>query len=132
MKKRGRRGKPFVVKNGSITVKIYTTPSHGCQSFTLAYWQDGFRKRPTFPTFEKAKSEAELVVNRLGTAQGDVLTLTSADRSAYLRAKEILDVLQRVDGFLMLLKSWAMKRADFVKGHCFRWTIALVVSPRRN
>ena len=90
-KRRRKKGKPFVLKNGSITVKIYATPSHGCQSFTLAYWQDGARKRPTFPTFEKAKAEAELVVNRLGSAQGDVLTLTSADRSAYLRAKEVLD-----------------------------------------
>ncbi len=71
-------------------VKIYCTPSHGCESFTLAYWQDGVRKRPTFPTFDKAKAEADLVVNRLGSAQGDVLTLESADRSAYLRAKELL------------------------------------------
>jgi integrase len=89
--KRRKKTKPVVVKNGSVTVKIYTTPSHECESYTVVYWQDGVRKRPTFPTLEKAKAEADLVVNRLGTAQGDVLTLTSADRAAYLRAKEILD-----------------------------------------
>jgi integrase len=89
LKNRGKR-QPFVVRNGSVTVKIYSTPSHNCESFTLAYWQDGVRKRPTFTTFDKAKAEADLVVNRLGSAQGDVLTLSSADRSAYLRAKELL------------------------------------------
>jgi integrase len=92
-KKKRKKRKHLVVKNGSIKVKIYTTPSHECKSYTVVYWQDGERKRPTFPTLEKAKAEAELVVNRLGTAQGDVLTLTSADRAAYLRAKEILDAV---------------------------------------
>jgi hypothetical protein len=83
----------LVVKNGSIKVKVYTTPSNNCKSYTVVYRQDGERKRPTFPTLERAKAEAELVVNRLGTAQGDVLTLTSTDRAAYLRAKEILDAV---------------------------------------
>ena len=56
---------PFEVKRGSVSVKIYHTPSHGCDSFTLTYWQDGTRKRPTFPTFQKAKDEADAVVTRL-------------------------------------------------------------------
>lgn len=84
---------PFEVKRGSVSVKIYRTPSHGCDSFTLAYWQDGARKRPTFPSFEKAKEEADLVVGRLGATDADVLTLTSADRAAYLRAQALLEPL---------------------------------------
>ena len=28
---------PFTVKAGSVTVRIYSTPSHGCLSFTLSY-----------------------------------------------------------------------------------------------
>lgn len=72
-------------------MKIYRTPSHGCDSYTLAYWQDGVRKRPTFPTLEKAKDEADAVVTRLGNTDADVLTLTSADRAAYLRARQLLD-----------------------------------------
>jgi len=82
---------PFEVKRGSVSVKIYRTPSHGCDSFTLTYWQDGARKRPTFPTFEKARDEAEAVATRLGNVDADVLTLTSADRAAYLRARQLLD-----------------------------------------
>ncbi len=82
---------PFTVKNGSVRVKIYPTPSHGCESYTLVHWQDGVRKRQAFSTFEKARAEATLVVNRLGSAEGDVLTLKSADRAVYLRAKQLAD-----------------------------------------
>ena len=84
---------PFKVRCGSVTVRIYHTPSHGCDSFTLSYYQDGVRKRPTFPTFEKAREEAEVVGRRLTRTNADVLTLTSADRAAYLRARELLDPL---------------------------------------
>ena len=82
---------PQKVKRGSVVVKIYRTPSHGCDSYTLSYYQDGVRKRPTFPDYELAKAEAEMVANRLGNSDADVLTLSSADRAAYLRARQLLD-----------------------------------------
>jgi hypothetical protein len=82
---------PIVVKRGSVSVKIYRTPSNGCDSFTLSFYQDGARKRPTFHTLQAAKDEANVIVNRLGNSDADVLTLTSADRSAYLRARQLLD-----------------------------------------
>jgi integrase len=84
---------PIVVKQGSVAVKIYRTPSRGCEAFTLSYYQDGVRKRPTFTQLQAAKDEARIIVNRLGNADADVLTLTSADRSAYLRARQLLDPL---------------------------------------
>jgi len=84
-------GFPVTVKRGSVTVKIYRTPSHGCDSFTLSFYQDGVRKRPTFPSYQEAKDEADAVVNRLGNSDSDILTLTSADRAAYLRARQLLD-----------------------------------------
>lgn len=82
---------PFVVKQGSVSVKIYRTPSNGCDSYTLAYYQDGVRKRPTFSTFQAAKDEADIIANRLGNSDSDILTLTSADRAAYLRVRQLLD-----------------------------------------
>jgi hypothetical protein len=84
---------PYEVKRGAVSIKIYKTPSHGCDSFTLSYYQDGKRKRPTFPTFEKAKEEAETVAGRITASDSDVFTLTSADRAAYLRARHLLDPL---------------------------------------
>ncbi len=82
---------PIVVRQGSVVVKIYRTPSHGCESYTLSYYQDGVRKRPTFTHLQAAKDEANIIVHRLGNSDADVLTLTSADRSAYLRARQLLD-----------------------------------------
>jgi integrase len=80
---------PYTHKKGSVSVRIYRTPTRGCDSYTLSYWQDGKRKRPTFSTFEKALAEAKAVASKLGSASGDVLTLTSADRASYLRAREL-------------------------------------------
>ena len=76
-----------------VRVKIYHTPSQGCESYTLSYYQDGVRKRPTFTQLQAARDEANVIVNRLGNSDANVLTLTSADRSAYLRARQLLDPL---------------------------------------
>lgn len=84
---------PFEVKRGSVSVKIYRTPTKGCESFTLSYYQDGKRKRPTFAKFEEAEQEARIVAAKLASSNADVLTLTSAGRASYLRAREVLDPL---------------------------------------
>src|SRR5882672_7781846 len=81
---------PLTVSVGSVRVKIYSTPSHGSESFTLSYYQDGIRQRPTFADFDLAKKEAKIVASRLGSKDADVLALTSGDRAAYLRARELL------------------------------------------
>ena len=73
---------PIVVRQGSVAVKIYRTPTRGCESFTLSFYQDGVRKRPTFTSLQAARDEANVIVGRLGNTDADVLTLTSADRSA--------------------------------------------------
>jgi len=40
---------------------------------------------------QQAKAEAEAVAIRLSSTDADVLMLTSADRAAYLRARQLLD-----------------------------------------
>ncbi len=82
---------PYVVRRWSVTIKIYRTPSHGCESFTLSYYQDGVRERPAFTDFDLAKAEAEAVANRLIRTDADILTLTTANRAAYLRARQLID-----------------------------------------
>lgn len=82
---------PYEVKRGSAMVKIYYTPTKGCDSFTLSYWVGGKRQRRTFSTFEKAKLEAEKAANQLTTGDLDVLTLKSQDRAAYLRSLKHLE-----------------------------------------
>ncbi len=84
---------PVLVKRGSAVVKIYYTPTKGCESFTLSYWLDGKRKRPAFSNFAEAKSAAERIALQLTSGDLDVLTLTSSDRASYLRARQLLDPL---------------------------------------
>lgn len=84
---------PVIVKRGSVAVKIYYTPTKGRDSFTLAYWHNGKRNRPTFSDFSEAKREAEKIALQLTSGDLDVLTLTSADRASYLRARQLLDPL---------------------------------------
>jgi hypothetical protein len=65
------RNYPFIIRRGSVEVKIYRTPSHGCDRYIVSYYQDGQRKRPSFSTFEDAKCEAEAVAGRLASTDGD-------------------------------------------------------------
>jgi hypothetical protein len=43
-----KRRFPITVKRGNVSVKVYRTPSNGCQAFTLAYYFGGQRVRKTF------------------------------------------------------------------------------------
>ncbi len=82
---------PYTYSKYSVSVKIYKTPHRNYDAFTLVYYQDGARKRVVFTTFEAALEEAEEVAKLLGSKNVDVLELRSADRAAYLRARELLD-----------------------------------------
>ena len=81
---------PITVRRGNVRVKVYKTPTHGCDSFTVAYYFGGRRVRKTFPELAKARDEADLVANRICAGELDVLSLTSADRTAYVRAMSML------------------------------------------
>jgi integrase len=85
-----KRKFPVVVKRGNVRVKIYATPSNGCDAFTVAYYFGGKRVRKTFADLGKAELEAETVANRICAGELNVLTLTSEDRTAYVRAVEML------------------------------------------
>ena len=81
---------PMVVKRGHTIVKIYRTPSHGCDAFTVVYYLGEKRFRKTFGDLNLAVQEAETKANNLSAGQLDVLTLTNADRVAFVRAVEAL------------------------------------------
>ena len=81
---------PKTVKRGNVRVKIYLTPSNGCEAYTVAYYFGGKRIRKTFADRDLAELEAETVANRICAGELNVLTLTSDDRTAYVRALEML------------------------------------------
>ena len=84
---------PITVKRGSVSVKIYHTPTRKWDSYTVTHYQDGKRIRALFSDLGKARTEAESIATRLGNVEADVLTLTSADRAGHLRARSFLDPL---------------------------------------
>ena len=84
---------PITVKRGSVSVKIYHTPTRNWDSYTVTHYQDGKRVRALFADLGKARTEAETIATRLGNVEADVLTLTSADRAGHLRARSFLDPL---------------------------------------
>jgi integrase len=81
---------PVTVKRGHTTVKIYRTPSRGCDAYTVSYYLGDQRVRKTFADYGLATTEAETVANKLSTGEVNVLTLTSGDRLSYIRAIEAL------------------------------------------
>ena len=81
---------PVTVKRGHTTVKIYRTPSRGCDAYTVSYYLGDQRVRKTFADLGLATTEAETVANKLSTGEVNVLTLTSGDRLSYVRAIEAL------------------------------------------
>ena len=81
---------PIAIKSGSAVVKIYSTPTKGCHSFTLSYWIGKKRMRPTFSDLEKAKAEARRIVAELGSGEFTESALDREARASYARALELL------------------------------------------
>src|SRR3954466_14686695 len=79
----------YTKPKSSVQVKIYKTPRDGYDAFTVVYYKDGERKRIMAKSFEAAIKEADDATKFLGSASGDVLELSSADRATHLRCKEL-------------------------------------------
>src|SRR5437867_4386931 len=66
---------PVVVKQGSVSVKIYRTSSKGYQEFKVScYGCDGKRRLRTFANFGRAKRAAQEVAGTL--SRGDAMNLS--------------------------------------------------------
>src|SRR5258705_13906780 len=81
---------PMVVKRGHTIVKIYLTPTRGCDAYTVVHYLGTKRQRKTFADLGVAKTEAEAIANKLCTGELDVLTLTSENKFSFVRAVEAL------------------------------------------
>jgi integrase len=77
---------PIKIRTGSVTVKIYFTPTRGNDGFTIAYHEGIRRMRRMFSDLAKARKEAKLISERLNAGQGEALRLTGTDRDSYLYA----------------------------------------------
>ena len=79
---------PKEIKRGSVGVTIYETPTKGYVSYTLAYYDQGHRKREYSADYTAILNRANEVLDDLSegrpTADG---TLKASERGEFLRAK---------------------------------------------
>ena len=82
--------KVIAVRSGSVSVKIYFGKSRGNSLYTVTYYHGGRRIRKVFANLKKAQEEARAKAQMLQTGQLQALTLTNADKAAYVAALESL------------------------------------------
>jgi integrase len=80
---------PITVKRGHTVVKIYRTPSRGCEAYTVSYYLGNLRQRRTFADLGMAQTEADTIATKLSSGEVKVLELTGEDRLSYVRFVEI-------------------------------------------
>jgi len=86
--------KPIEVKRGNIIVKIYQGNNRvngvNYPQFTLTYYEGAERKKRRFADLAEARREADFIAEKLSKGEGQVLHLTSVDRTIYVQAIEHL------------------------------------------
>ena len=81
---------PKSIKVGQTKATIYKTPSHGCDSYTVVWYEGAARKRKTFATPEAALIHANSKVSSLARGEAEIIRLSGEERLAYTRAKNAL------------------------------------------
>lgn len=81
---------PKEVPRGSVIVKVYKTPSHGFDAYTVVYYIGDKRFRKSFADAGKALTYAEERADKLSNAQGEALKLENHDAILYVRAVDAL------------------------------------------
>lgn len=79
---------PKVVKVGQTRATIYRTPSHGCDSFTVVWYEGAVRKRKVFSEITEAEIHATTKVESMAKGEAEILHLSGEDRLAYVRSRE--------------------------------------------
>ncbi len=82
---------PITVKRGHTSVKIYRTPSRGCDLFTVVHYLGTKRQRSYFADLNLAMAAAETTATKLSEGEVRVLKLTGQDQLAYARAVQALE-----------------------------------------
>lgn len=89
---------PNVIRRGSVSVTIYETPTKGYPNYTLAYYQDGRRKREMSADHLALRNRAAEVLDDLsGGRSPETGALKASERNEFVRAKT---ALSKVSGII--------------------------------
>ncbi len=91
--KQRTKGKPTVIKYGSVVVKIYHGKRGGYDLHTLAYYENGVLKRENFGQLEKARERANEVARLVAAGKVDVTTLSREDVNDLQEGRRLIDGL---------------------------------------
>jgi site-specific recombinase XerD len=80
---------PMVVKQGSVSVKIYDVENKGRLSYTVSYHADGKRRLKMFADFDEAYAEAKAKANTLSRGELDALDIRSVDVRIYIHCVDM-------------------------------------------
>ena len=81
---------PKEIRVGHSVAKIYKTPSHDCDSFTVVWFEGAVRKRKAFASLAKAELHARAKITSLARGEAEIIQLSGEDRLAYVRARNAL------------------------------------------
>jgi integrase len=79
---------PLTIKS---VVTIYHTPKGEYDGYTLSWREGDKRKRRIFADLARAKKEAGSIADKINHGENAALSLTNADRSAYVTACDFVD-----------------------------------------
>lgn len=86
-----KRISPMEIRCGSVVVRIYFQKKAGV--YTVAYYEEGQRKRASYCDLVVARKEAEIIAERLSRNNGSSLTLRDLDLAVYKTARQHLDCI---------------------------------------
>ena len=81
---------PVEIRKGNSVVKIYRHTNKGYEEFKVAFYDNGQRKLETFADYSRAKNRADSINQSVCNGDLSVISLTGADRVAFMRAIEAL------------------------------------------
>ena len=79
---------PKVIRVGQTKASIYKTPTHDCDSFTVACYGGAVRKRKAFAGITAAEIHASSKVHNLSKGEAKILHLSGEEPITCVRAKE--------------------------------------------
>src|SRR5690242_9065965 len=81
---------PKVIRVGQTKATIYKTPTNGCDSFTVVWYEGPVRKRKAFADLGLAEVHASSQVNNLSNGETRAAKLSGEECLEYVRARNTI------------------------------------------
>jgi len=81
---------PLVIRVGQTRASIYKTPTNGCDSYTVAWYEGAVRKRKAFADLGLAEIHAKAQVNNLSKGEARAVQLSGEECLEYVRGRNLI------------------------------------------